>query len=146
MLSLSNDTWDIQFQSDQKTEPTSRVNTGWYFAKSTPTTIEFFERSHQNWTAEQRWDQTVMNDIIELMEAKEHKLRVHRLWSPHFQNWMSINWEPQLFGNEPAAAAFIGGASMIHYTCVEQSLKNYLGLNFGGFVDIDNYTRVHLLS
>jgi hypothetical protein len=52
---------------------------------------------------------------------------------------MSNDWELMLFGNEPATAAFIEDASMIHYTCVEQNLKTYLGSNFGGLGDIDEY-------
>jgi hypothetical protein len=69
MLPLSDDTWDIQFQSDQKALPTTRVNIGWYFAKSTPATIEFFDRSYRNWTAKAMWDQEVMNNMVLVLEA-----------------------------------------------------------------------------
>ena len=140
MLPLSNDTWDIQFQYDEKSEtPTSNVNIGWYFAKSTLASIEFFHRSYQNWTADPQWDQYVMNIVLREMEVEENSLKVYRLGSPHFQNWMCNDWQTLLFGNDSATAGFIEDASMIHFTCVEQSLKTYFGSNFGGFGDIDEY-------
>jgi hypothetical protein len=34
---------------------------------------------------------------------------------------------------------FVSESTMIHFTCVEQSLKTYFGYYFGGFGDMDNY-------
>jgi hypothetical protein len=34
---------------------------------------------------------------------------------------------------------FVSESTVIHYTCVEQSLKTYFGYYFGGFGDLDNY-------
>lgn len=77
MLPLSNDTWDIQFQPDHG--GANDYNIGWYFAKSTENTIEFFNRSYAKWNETHGFDQGVMNDIGQVMEFDEYSLRVHHL-------------------------------------------------------------------
>lgn len=66
-------------------------------------------------------------------------LRVHRLEMNNFRNMMFVSWDRDLFGNELMVSTFINESTLIHYTCVEQSVKNYLGLNFGGLTDVDGY-------
>jgi hypothetical protein len=91
MLPLSNDTWDIQFQTDGH-EPNYELNIGWYFAKATKATVEFFKRSYAKWNEtegwkveEISWDQKVMSRIGWTMEFEEHSLRIHHLHGPHFK-------------------------------------------------------------
>jgi hypothetical protein len=43
------------------------------------------------------------------------------------------------FGGPKVTKDFVSEATIIHYTCVEQSLKTYFGYYFGGFGDMDNY-------
>jgi hypothetical protein len=152
MLPLSNDTWDMQFQRDMPS-PSKALNIGWYFARATSRTISFFEQSFEKWNEkEDEWDQAVMNRMAVVMEnatysqdpngTQDHndaQLRVHRLDMGVFRNFMHIRWEGSLFGDEKEAVAFINKSTIMHFTCVEQSLKTYMGLNFGGFDDIDGY-------
>jgi hypothetical protein len=51
---------------------------------------------------------------------------------------MLHDWE-NLFGDEKALKEFVDGSTMIHFTCVEQSLKTYFGYYFGGFGNMDAY-------
>jgi hypothetical protein len=75
-----------------------------------------------------------MNEVAAQMEAA-HRLRVHRLDLSRFRNYMLENAEASLFSDEAKAAQFINESTMIHYTCVETSLKNYFGSTFGGSTD-----------
>jgi hypothetical protein len=77
MLPLSNNTWDIQFQPDHV--DLMDYNIGWYFAKATENTLEYFKRSFARWNETQKWDQEVMNDVGRAMEFNESSLRVHHL-------------------------------------------------------------------
>ncbi len=77
MLPLSNDTWDIQFQTDHPEE--NDYNIGWYFAKATENTFEYFNRSYTMWNETKAWDQEVMNEVGKVMESEENSLRVHHL-------------------------------------------------------------------
>jgi hypothetical protein len=52
---------------------------------------------------------------------------------------MLYPWESTLFGAEDAAQEFVNESTMIHFTCIEQGLKTYFGLNFGGFGDLKRY-------
>jgi hypothetical protein len=83
MLSLSNDTWDIQFQIDHP--EVLDYNIGWYFAKATKLTFEFFQRSYLRWNETQQWDQLVMWEMGHIMESEENPLRVHRLDQAHYK-------------------------------------------------------------
>jgi hypothetical protein len=83
MLPLSNDTWDIQFQTDHP--EVLDYNIGWYFAKATNQTFEFFNRSYMRWQETQQWDQFVMWEIGHIMEFEESPLRVHRLNLTHYK-------------------------------------------------------------
>lgn len=49
------------------------------------------------------------------------------------------SWEHTLFGAEKAAQAFVNESTLLHYTCIESSLKEYFGRNFGGFGDLQQY-------
>lgn len=82
MLPLSNDTWDIQFQPDHEG---AYYNIGWYFAKATKNTFEYFNRSYANWSETHDWDQAVMNNVGHVMEFEEHSLRVHHLNLSHYK-------------------------------------------------------------
>jgi len=137
MLPLTNDTWDIQFQKDYEL-PDVDVNIGWFFARATRATEDFFRRSYDRWLETRDWDQSVMNDIARQMEA-DSSLKVHRLELSRFRNFMLEAWEDTLFGPEHLAAAFVEESALVHYTCVEQSVKTYFGANFGGFTDLDGY-------
>lgn len=145
MLPLSDNTWDVQFQPDFP-PPSLSVNIGWFFARASSATIEFFERSLARWNETQAWDQEVMNEIAWDMEHANHsetnnssRLRVHRLDMDTFQNFMLAPWAETLFGNDTQAASFINKSVMIHFTCIQQSLKSYMGLNFGCMADVDGY-------
>jgi hypothetical protein len=140
MLPLSDDSFDIQFRPDEG-EPHRGLNIGWYFARSNVATIRYFERSNEIWEESGRktWDQEVMDKLGQKMEFEEHSLKVYRLYGKRFQNMMLNDWEQNLFGNEAAIGKFIDDAAMIHYTCVQQNLKTYFGLNFGGYGDLESY-------
>jgi hypothetical protein len=133
MLSLGNKTWDIQFQRDFQ-PPSPVLNIGWYFARATDATKEYFHRSYQQWLVTKAWDQAVMNEVAAQMEAA-HRLRVHRLDLSLFRNYMLENAEASLFSTEEKAAQFIDESTMIHYTCVETNLKGYFGSTFAGSTD-----------
>ena len=77
MLPLSNETWDIQVQRDF--EDSTEYNIGWYFAKATENTIEYFKHSYSKWNETRAWDQAFMNDIGGIMEFEEGVLRVNHL-------------------------------------------------------------------
>jgi hypothetical protein len=77
MLPLSNDTWDIQFQTDHP--EILDYNIGWYFARATNLTYNFFSRSYANWNETQEWDQSVMWKIGHVMESEQPPLKVHHL-------------------------------------------------------------------
>jgi len=77
MLPLSNDSWDIQFQTDHP--EVLDWNIGWYFAKATEQTYQLFNRSYARWNETQQWDQYVMWEIGHPMETEENPLRVHHL-------------------------------------------------------------------
>lgn len=51
---------------------------------------------------------------------------------------MLWGWEG-LFGQDEATQQFVNESTIIHYTCIEQSLKTYFGYYFGGFGDMDHY-------
>jgi hypothetical protein len=91
MLPLSNDTWDIQFQTDHP--EISDYNIGWYFAKATQRTYEFFNRSYAEWNITQEWDQLVMWKVGHVMESEENGLRVHLLSTSDYKVCYSI-YEP----------------------------------------------------
>jgi hypothetical protein len=137
MLPLSNSTWDIQFQKDFEL-PSKDLNIGWYFARASPSTQEFFRQSHDRWLETREWDQSVMNEIARKMEESS-SLNVHRLELSRFCNFMLEAWEERLFGDEQLAAEFVEESAVVHYTCVEQSVKTYFGANFGGLTDLDDY-------
>ncbi|KAG8162694.1 hypothetical protein KVR01_007172 [Diaporthe batatas] len=157
MLPLSNTTWDLQFQSDGGS---GNLNIGWYFARPTPITRMFFRLSFAHWihTKTDEWDQLVMNKIRDGMLAKEAALaaeisagsnktsapstpplRIHMVELKHFRNFMLELWSPELFGNQTATDDYVSNAAAIHYTCVQHDLKEYFGLNYGGFGDLDGY-------
>jgi hypothetical protein len=144
MLPLSNETWDIQYQRDAFA-PADDLNIGWYFARASSNTIDYFNRSFARWNETHDWDQVVMNDIAREMENKTlveaHNgttLKVNRLDMTTFRNFMHTSWHG-LFRSEQEIATYINESTMIHFTCVEQSLKTYMGLHFGGFADVDGY-------
>jgi hypothetical protein len=145
MLPLSLDTWDMQFQQDYPW-PSTNLNIGWFFARASPATLEFLERSFVRWNETQAWDQGVMNDIaadmeseFEAEETQSARLRIHRLNLNSFQNFMLLPWQETLFGDESQAMALVQESTILHFTCIEQGLKTYMGLNFGGFADVDGY-------
>jgi hypothetical protein len=145
MLPLSNDTWDVQFQPDFP-PPSGQLNIGWFFARTSSATLQFFERSFARWNETQAWDQVVMNEIASDMERANYsetdggsRLRIHRLDMSRFRNFMLVPWANALFGNEAQAASFVNESTAIHFTCIQQNLKTYMGLNFGGFADVDGY-------
>lgn len=43
------------------------------------------------------------------------------------------------FSGHQTTQKFVSESTVIHFTCVEQSLKTYFGYYFGGFGDMDNY-------
>lgn len=43
------------------------------------------------------------------------------------------------FSGHDTTQKFVSESTVIHFTCVEQSLKTYFGYYFGGFGDMDNY-------
>jgi hypothetical protein len=89
MLPLSNDTWDLQFQPDHP--EIMDYNIGWYFARSTEATFDYFNRSYARWNETHAWDQDVMNDIGKVMESEENSLRVHRLNLSHYKvRWFTF--------------------------------------------------------
>jgi hypothetical protein len=51
---------------------------------------------------------------------------------------MLWGWEG-LFGQDQATQQFVNESTIIHFTCIEQSLKTYFGYYFGGFGDMDHY-------
>ena len=51
---------------------------------------------------------------------------------------MHFGWEG-MFGQEQATQQFVSESTIIHFTCIEQSLKTYFGYYFGGFGDMDHY-------
>jgi hypothetical protein len=83
MLPLSSNAWDIQFQTDHP--EVLDYNIGWYFAKATDVTYDFFNRSYARWNETQEWDQFVMWEIGHAMESDESPLRVHRLNQTHYK-------------------------------------------------------------
>jgi Nucleotide-diphospho-sugar transferase len=83
MLPLSNNTWDIQFQPDHP--PGTDYNIGWYFARSSPATFDFFNRSYAKWNETHQWDQEVMNAVGKPMELEEHTLRVRNVELDRFK-------------------------------------------------------------
>lgn len=157
MLPLSNKTWDLQFQSDGGP---GALNIGWYFARPTPATRNFFRLSFAHWihTKTDEWDQLVMNKVKDGILAKEAALaaeisagsndtsepstpplHVHMVELKHFRNFMLELWSPELFGNQTVINDYISTAAAIHYTCVQHDLKEYFGLNYGGFGDLHGY-------
>jgi hypothetical protein len=44
-----------------------------------------------------------------------------------------------LDGPFASTETFVNESTLVHFTCVEQSLKTYFGYYFGGFGDMDNY-------
>ncbi len=137
MLPLSNGTWDVQFQKDFEL-PSKELNIGWFFARASPATREFFRRSYDRWLETREWDQSVMNEVARQKE-EDSSLNVHRLELSRFRNFMLEAWEERLFGDERLAAEYVEDSAVIHYTCVEQGVKTYFGANFGGFTDLDGY-------
>jgi nucleotide-diphospho-sugar transferase len=149
MLPLSDPSWDIQFQQDNKLDNKDgdHYNIGWYFARATPATQEYFRNSFLRWIA---WetkpsDQNAMNAAAREM-LPEHKmfkngtvLRLHLLEYSSFHNVMLDGWDWFFFGNEPFLEKYLSNATMLHFTCIQGNLKTYFGLNFGGFVDLDGY-------
>lgn len=93
MLPLSDDTWDIQFQPDHI--DLDDYNIGWYFAKATENTFEYFNRSYAMWNETQEWDQAVMNDVGQVMELEEKSLRVHHLNMTKYK----VRWSQNLIVN-----------------------------------------------
>jgi hypothetical protein len=137
MLSSSDDTWDIQFQKDYEL-PNTDLNIGWFFAKPTEATKEFFDRSYKQWSWTRAWDQQVMNDVAKQMESRL-TLRVHRLDLSRFRNYMLEDHEANLFGAEAKIAEWIDASVLVHMTCIEQDLKTYYGATFGGFANFDGF-------
>lgn len=157
MLPLSNNTWDLQFQSDGGT---GDLNIGWYFARPTSATRMFFRLSFAHWihTKTDEWDQLVMNKVRDGILAKEAALaaeistgsndtsepstpplRIHMVELKHFRNFMLEMGSPELIGNQTATNEYVTNAAAIHYTCVQHDLKEYFGLSYGGFGDLDGY-------
>ncbi|KAJ9607248.1 hypothetical protein H2200_008321 [Cladophialophora chaetospira] len=137
MLPISNHTWDMQFQKDFEL-PSTDLNIGWFFARASEATKEFFYRSYQQWRVTGAWDQKIMNEVARQMEDA-NALKLHRLDLGRFRNYMLEDHEALLFGAEAEAAKFIADSAIIHYTCVEQGLKNYYGTTFGGSTDLTGY-------
>jgi len=51
---------------------------------------------------------------------------------------MLHSWE-DLFGRDQATQQLVSESTILHFTCIEQSLKTYFGYYFGGFGDMDHY-------
>ncbi len=51
---------------------------------------------------------------------------------------MLFGWEG-FFGQDQATQDLVNESTIIHFTCIEQSLKTYFGYYFGGFGDMDHY-------
>jgi hypothetical protein len=137
MLPLSNTTWDLQFQKDFEL-PSTALNIGWFFARASDATKEFFYRSYQQWLVTKGWDQAVMNEVAYQMEGA-NTLKVHRLDLARFRNYMLEDPEVVFFGPETKTARFLSASAIVHYTCVETALKNYFGSTFGGSTDFNGY-------
>lgn len=157
MSDLTDSSWDIQFQLDT---PDGRVNIGWFWARPSLATIEYFNRSKQQWEASGKWDQAVMNDVLGTLENSREvnkSLRIpsaKRLDTGKFLNFMNTYWfsalSPKLgidtdFYNLDADTRYkmIVNASeeavLWHYTCVEKPLKIYFAKYFGQWTNLDEY-------
>jgi len=148
MLPLSDKTWDIQFQPDNPLDHWGdHYNIGWYFARATPATQEYFRTAFVRWIAKGTGpvDQNTMNEVIrEMIPTSEHfkngtVLNVHLLDVSIFRNFMNDPWDWSFFGNDAVATEYITNSTAIHFTCIQHSLKTYFGLNFGGYADMDGY-------
>ena len=95
MSDLTDSSWDIQFQLDTSD---GRVNIGWFWARPSAATMDYFNRSKQQWEASGGWDQAVMNDVLATLE-KSRKVNssllipsATRLDTRKFLNFMNTYW------------------------------------------------------
>ena len=157
MSDFTDYSWDIQFQLDHAD---GRVNIGWFWARPSMQTIDYFKRSKQKWQSSGGWDQAVMNKILTALENSQKANKslqipsIRRLDTRKFLNFMNTYWyralSPRIgmqtnFYNldDDTRYKMIQNASeeavMWHYTCIEKPLKIFLAKYFGQWTNLDEY-------
>jgi hypothetical protein len=160
MNDFANTSWDIQFQLDETNELNGHINIGWFWARPSILTVQYFIRSKQKWEREGGWDQAIMNKVLTEVEnlstvdKSARVLSIRRLDIRKFLNFMLTDWfrilSPQTddqknFYTLDANSRYeaIANASkqpvIWHYTCVEKTLKLFFGKYFGQWTNLDGY-------
>lgn len=143
MLPLRNSAWSIQFQSDRSEAQDSKVNIGWYWARATPATAEFFRRSYDYWiTHPTDWDQEIINGVHREMisEGKLGPPKSVVLNLTAYKSAMFFDW-PEVYVNESAIDEMNAKGTMVHYTMIFEVTKLLVAKQFGHWLDEEYYTR-----
>ena len=158
MRNFSDPTWDAQFQTDERD---GKVNVGWFWARPTPQSIDYFVEAKHIWfTKGGVSDQNLMQRVMAEKErqsssnSNQRSLVFVRLDLKTFLNYMGTEWiqifsarirsETNFFTlNESLRFQLIHNASndvvLWHYTCVDKSLKLFLPKYFGQWTNVNDY-------
>jgi len=143
MLPLTNDSWSIQFQSDRSEWQDSNVNIGWYWARPTHATSEFFRRSYEYWTAHPtEWDQEIMNGVRREMigEGKLDYPRSVVLSLTDYKSTMLFDW-PDVYVNETKIDEMNAEGTIVHYTMIFNVAKILVAKQFGHWLNRTYYVQ-----
>jgi Nucleotide-diphospho-sugar transferase len=145
MQPLSDESWHIQFQSDNS--DLSAINIGWYWARPTPIVREFFVRSFDWWQVRSNWwDQYLMNDVRKQM-VNEGLLEWPKsivLSTSDYRSAMLYDWI-DIFTDEWKIDVMNRESVMIHYTMIFNVTKTVVAKQFGHWFDRDYYINSPLL-
>ncbi|EWC47416.1 hypothetical protein DRE_00384 [Drechslerella stenobrocha 248] len=143
MLKLTDNTWDVQFMQEG-----DRLDPGFWFSNPTSETVAYLRRSqklldNQRFKSKDNTGKDIpgLSATYILREAlRGISLRFRLLDKDDFKSWSDHQaWEARHFATEPQIDVLIRHTTIIHFTCIDKSVRPYFGKLFGGWSDHNGY-------
>lgn len=147
MRPLEDETWDIQFQSDESDDQMwTRIHTGWYWARSSDRARQYFIRCLERWEQWHEQEQWVMNRVRWDMAGEGVLNFPHSVVLSDFdyRNSRLNDWN-QVLTNTELIDTTNRDAVLMHYTLIFDALKIYVAKHLGHWLNATYYTHPPLL-
>jgi len=142
MHPLEDETWHVQFQSDQGDDQLARIHTGWYWARPSAPARQYFLRCLERWEQWHEEEQWIMSRIRWDMigEGTMNFPQSIVLVDSDYKNSRLNDWN-QVITNTELIDALNRDAVLMHYTLIFDGLKIYLAKHFGHWLNATYYTH-----
>ena len=146
MRPLDDPSWHLQFQSDRYEGQGSYVNIGWYWARPTEITKQFFRRAQTRWVDKHEWDQGVVN-LIRLEMIDEGLLDFPKsivVSLVQYKATLLFDWEA-IFIDTDLIDEMNKVGIIVHYTGIWAERKIFMAKHFGHWNNKTYYAESPLL-